>query len=178
MIRPRPIAPNPHPNIYLLDGGKQAVGVSAHDRIKLAPLRFIQLAALKGLEVKPDTSDRGLQFVRHGVEKRVLSLVSPYLAYEENCVHNHSCHQQGEEDHAEDQQRNVGFVGQNPPDVQRNRKPCEQRPKRDGCCDGSASSGDVHKGCGMLSVRLGAASRDRVQRHKEKPSTRVGADGK
>src|SRR5271167_1946246 len=60
---------------YLLDGAQEPVRIFEHDLIELAPLLVAELPRLESLEVQPNRSNGGLEFVGNGVEKAVLIFV-------------------------------------------------------------------------------------------------------
>src|SRR5437868_695463 len=61
---------------HLLYCAQEAVRIFQHDAIKVPPFMVAQLAALQGLQVKPNGGDWGLELVRDGVQKAVLLLVA------------------------------------------------------------------------------------------------------
>ena len=84
---------------------EQPVAVLEHDAVELLPLLVVELAALQGLEVQADRRDRRLQLVRDGVDERVVLLVAPDLAHQEDRVEHEPGDDQQEEDDAEDEQQ-------------------------------------------------------------------------
>src|SRR3954468_7827602 len=106
----------------LLDRVQQAIAVLEHDPVELAPLDFVDLARLQCLEIEADRSDRRLQFVRHRVDERVVLLVAPDLADQEDGVHDAERDDDEEKDRAEHDQHPLAPVQDQPADIQRDRR--------------------------------------------------------
>src|ERR1700732_3387228 len=70
----------------LLDGRQQTVAVLDHGAIELLALWLLHGASLQRLEGKPDGCNRGLQFVRYGIDEGVMLLVAPDFTNQEGCV--------------------------------------------------------------------------------------------
>src|SRR5579859_1613099 len=102
---------------HLLDGRQQTVAVLDHGAIELLAFWFLHGAGLQGLEVKTDGCDRCLQFVRYRVDKGVMLLVAPYLAYQECCIQDDAANDRQGQDRSEKQQDSSAPVEQNPTDV-------------------------------------------------------------
>ena len=79
-------APGPQ---YLLDGPEQPVAVLHHGAIKLLPFPFVHRSRLQRFQIKPYGGDGRLQFMRDGIDERVVLFVSPDFAYQKGRVQHH-----------------------------------------------------------------------------------------
>ena len=82
---------------------QQPVAVLEHDAVELAPLVRVELARLQRLEIQPNRRDRRLQLVGDRVDERVVLLVPPDLAHQEDRVQHDAGDDEQEEDDAEDE---------------------------------------------------------------------------
>src|SRR5579872_1094009 len=86
---------------HLLHRFQQTVRIVKHEPVKLFALGFIHFAALQGLEIKANGSNRRLQFVSDGVDKTVMLLVALDFADEKNRIENQPGGNGPEKDDAE-----------------------------------------------------------------------------
>ena len=93
--------------------------VVEHHAVELAPLLLRQLAALQRLQVQPDRRDRRLELVGDGVDERVVLLVAPDLAHQEDRIEDEARDDEREQDDAEAEQQAFAPVDDDPADVQR-----------------------------------------------------------
>jgi hypothetical protein len=128
----------------LLDSGEEAVGVGEHDGVELLALGLVDGTALEGFEVEADAGDRRFELVGDGVEEGVLPLVAAHLTDEKDGVEDDSGDQDGKQDDAENEERQVALVMHDPSDVKEDGEAGEQHAERDEDCDGSAATIDVH----------------------------------
>jgi hypothetical protein len=85
--------------------------------------------------------------VRDGVDEGVVLLVATDFAYEEGCVEDEPRDDQDEEDDAEDKQRHLAPVEQNPADVERQRERDQTDAEREEEDDRLATTtADAHTG--------------------------------
>jgi hypothetical protein len=129
---------------HLLHGGKEAVGIGEHDLVELLPLGFGEFAALQGFEIEADGGDGGLEFVGDGVEEGVLALVAPHFTDQEDGVENNAGGEQGEDDNAQNQDRSLSLVQDDPAELERDGGAEREYAEGDKEGNGSAASGDVH----------------------------------
>ncbi len=80
------------------------------------------LARLQRLQVQANGRDGGLEFVRDGVEERVLLVVAMQFAHEEHGVDDDAGDDQREREHAEHQRQQAPPVDVDPADVQGDRR--------------------------------------------------------
>ncbi len=68
----------------------EAIRIAEHQAIKPLLLRFCQLAALQGLQMQADGSDRRFQLVGNGVYEAVVLFAAANLTQQKCCVHDHA----------------------------------------------------------------------------------------
>jgi hypothetical protein len=108
---------------------KQPVTVGKHYIVKLAALFVIDITGLQRLQIKPDGCNRSFKFMRNGVDKRVMLVVSPDLPYEKSRVKDKAGDYSQEKSYAEDEQSYFSNIQDNPSDVQCDCKCNETRPE-------------------------------------------------
>ena len=89
---------------HLVDGAQQPLVVGQHDVVELFALFVVDLARLQGLQIEADRGDGSLELVRDGVDEAVLLLVAADLPHQEDRVENDAGDDQGEKQHAQDQE--------------------------------------------------------------------------
>src|SRR6267378_6851496 len=123
---------------HLLDRAKQPIGVFEHDAIEFAAFGFFELPAFESLQVQANGSDGGLQFVRDGVEKTILLLISANFAHEKNGVDHQTRDDEAEENDAENQRDDLTPVEDDPANIdhhgQGNQASAQGYEKCDGLC--------------------------------------------
>src|ERR1700693_5864721 len=85
----------------LLDRAQQPISIVEHAAVKLAALSFINFSMLQSLQVKPDGSDRRLEFVRDRVDETIVLLVATNLAQQKNSVKHQAGTDGAEENHTQ-----------------------------------------------------------------------------
>ena len=85
--------PDPPGPQDLLDGLQQTIAVLQHDAVEVLALGFIDRTGLEGFQIQPDGRDRSLQFVGHGIDERILLLISPDLPYQKESVYHDAADQ-------------------------------------------------------------------------------------
>ena len=94
---------------------------SSIDAVELLPLRFVDLAVLQRLQVQLHRRDRRLQLVRDGVDERLVLLVAPDLAHQEDGVEDDAGDDERKDEQAGDEQAGFPPVDDDPADVERER---------------------------------------------------------
>ena len=126
---------------HLIDGVVQALGVGQHDVVELAASAFTDLARLQRLQVQANRRDGRLQLVRDGVDEAVVLLVALDLQDEEHGVDDQAGDDQGEQDDAEDDGRDPAGIGDDPADVEQQRRDDQQHAQGDEEGDGFLAPG-------------------------------------
>ena len=119
----------------------QAIGIVQHQAIELVALGLIHVAALQGLEIKPDRSDGRFQFVSDRIDEAVMLLVAANFTDQETGVHDEPGNQQGEKNHAQKEQDAFAPVEDDPADVQSDRQQYQTHAQNDKEGDGPAAAG-------------------------------------
>ena len=122
----------------------EAVGIAEHQAVKLLLLRLWQFAALQSFQMETDGSHRGLQFVRHCVDKAVVLFAAANFAQKEGCIHDHARDDQSKKDDAEEQQHSLAPVKDDPSNIQRDRECDQADAQAEKEYDGSAAARDAH----------------------------------
>ena len=129
---------------HLVHGAHQAIGIVQHQAIEFAALGFIDIATLQGLQIKPDGSDGGLQFVGDGIDEAVMLLVAANFTHQKTGVHDQPGDQQGEEDYAQEKQDSFAPVENDPADIQPDRQQDQANAQHDEKSDSPAAAADGH----------------------------------
>ncbi len=118
---------------HLLDGVQEPVAVFQHDRVELAPLRLRQrrFAGQECFQMEPNGRHGRLEFMRDGVDERIVLFVPPDFADQEGGVQNQAGDDGGEDEHAEDQGRDLPPGHDHPADVQGRGQRHEGHPEDD-----------------------------------------------
>jgi hypothetical protein len=106
---------------HLLDCSEQPVAVLDHDAVELLPLRFVNLAVLQRLQIQLHRRDGCLELVRDGVDERLVLLVAPDLADQEDCVENDAGDDERKDENAGQQETGFPPIEDHPADVERER---------------------------------------------------------
>ena len=94
--------------------------------------------------MQSDGSHRGLQFVRHCVDKAVVLLAAANFVHQKAGVYDHARDDQSKKDDAEEQQHSLAPVKNDPSNIQRNRQRHQDNAQDKKDEDGSAAAGDAH----------------------------------
>src|SRR5919108_3398884 len=86
---------------HLLNRTQQPVAVQQHESVKVTPLMFVYLPPLQGFQIESNRSDGSLEFLRHGVDKAVVLLVTADFPHQENGVQDEPGGNSAEKDFAQ-----------------------------------------------------------------------------
>ena len=131
---------------YLLNGAKEPVSVFQHDPVEFVTSWFVELPAFQSLQIQPNRSDGGLEFVGDRVEEAILLFISVDFANEENGVYDESRNDQSEKDDAEYEWDELSPVEDDPRDVKRHRQSNQAGAQGHEERDLLGTTGNVHHG--------------------------------
>src|SRR5579872_593945 len=113
---------------YLLHRFQQTIRIVEHEPVKLFALGFLHFAALQGLEIKANRSNRRLQFVSDRIDEAIVLLIALDFADEKNCIENQSGGNGPEKDDAEKDFNAFAPVEDNPTKADGRRDGSERHP--------------------------------------------------
>ena len=115
----------------LIDRDEQPIAVLQHRPVELLALCLVHVVILEGLQVELQGRHGRLQFVGHGIDERLVLVVPPDFANQEDGIENDAGDDEGKHENAEEQQSGLPPADNDPADVEGERPADDARPEDD-----------------------------------------------